>query len=153
MIAQLKKFGHVKRGWLGVSIQEVTPAIAASLDLGAPHGALVAQVMPNTPAAKAGLEQGDVIVEFNDKPVVKMRDLPLIVADTPAGKTVPITVIRNGKDYGIRYYGMPAGYEFSTLLDAILDVSKGESALAAESKEKLAQLSQPVHLEVFVTPT
>jgi len=66
---------------------------------------------------------------------------------------VPATVIRNGKDYGIRYYGMPAGYEFSTVLDAILDVSKGESGLAAESKERLACLTRPVHLEVFVTPT
>ena len=65
----------------------------------------------------------------------------------------PATVIRNGKDYGIRYYGMPAGYEFSTMLDAILDVSKGESGLGAESKEKLAQLNHPIHLEVFVTPT
>ena len=66
---------------------------------------------------------------------------------------VPATVIRNGKDYGIRYYGLPAGYEFSTVLDAILDVSKGDSGLEAGSKEKLAQLTQPVHLEVFVTPT
>lgn len=66
---------------------------------------------------------------------------------------VPATVISNGRDYGIRYYGMPAGYEFSTMLDAILDVSKGESGLEAESKEKLARLSQPLHLEVFVTPT
>jgi len=66
---------------------------------------------------------------------------------------VPATVVRNGKDYGIRYYGMPAGYEFATVLDAILDVSKGDSGLDAESKEKLAGLNQPVHLEVFVTPT
>ncbi|HUX11313.1 MAG TPA: hypothetical protein VMW51_11765 [Terriglobia bacterium] len=66
---------------------------------------------------------------------------------------VPATVVRNGKDYGIRYYGMPAGYEFATVLDAILDVSKGESGLAAESKKRLAGLTQPVHLEVFVTPT
>jgi len=66
---------------------------------------------------------------------------------------VPATIIRNGKDYGIRYYGLPAGYEFSTVLDAILDVSKGESGLGAESREKLSHLSQPLHLEVFVTPT
>lgn len=65
----------------------------------------------------------------------------------------PATVIRNGKDYGIRYYGLPAGYEFSTVLDVILDVSKGESGLGDESREKLASLKQPVHLEVFVTPT
>jgi len=66
---------------------------------------------------------------------------------------VPATVIRNGKDYGIRFYGIPAGYEFSTFLDAILNVSKGDSGLGPESKEKLATVTQPLHLEVFVTPT
>jgi alkyl hydroperoxide reductase subunit AhpF len=66
---------------------------------------------------------------------------------------VPATVVRNGKDYGIRFYGIPAGYEFSTLLDAILAVSKGDSGLLVTSRNKLAQLTQPLHLEVFVTPT
>lgn len=66
---------------------------------------------------------------------------------------VPATVIRNGKDYGIRYYGIPAGYEFSTVLDAILYISRGESGLGDESREKLSKLNQSVHLEVFVTPT
>lgn len=66
---------------------------------------------------------------------------------------VPATVVRNGKDLGIRFYGIPAGYEFATLLDAILNVSQGESGLAADSKEKLSQITQPLHLEVFVTPT
>lgn len=66
---------------------------------------------------------------------------------------VPATVVRNGKDFGIRFYGIPAGYEFATLLDAILNVSQGESGLAADSKEKLNQITQPLHLEVFVTPT
>jgi glutaredoxin-like protein len=66
---------------------------------------------------------------------------------------VPATAVRNGKDYGIRFYGLPAGYEFATLLDAIVSVSQGESGLKAENKEKLAKVSQPVHLQVFVTPT
>ena len=66
---------------------------------------------------------------------------------------VPATVIRNGKDYGIRFYGLPAGYEFSSLLDTILDVSKGDSGLSLESKEKLGKITQPLHLQVFVTPT
>jgi glutaredoxin-like protein len=66
---------------------------------------------------------------------------------------VPATVIRNGKDYGIRFYGIPAGYEFSTFLDAILNVSRGDSGLKPESREKLATVMQPLHLEVFVTPT
>ena len=66
---------------------------------------------------------------------------------------VPATAIRNGKDYGIRFFGMPAGYEFAALLDAILAVSKGDSGLQPESREKLAQLTQPLHLQVFTTPT
>jgi glutaredoxin-like protein len=66
---------------------------------------------------------------------------------------VPATAIRNGKDYGIRFYGLPAGYEFATLLDAILAVSKGDSGLQAESRAKLAALTEPLHLQVFVTPT
>jgi glutaredoxin-like protein len=66
---------------------------------------------------------------------------------------VPATVVRNGKDYGIRFYGLPAGYEFVTLLDAILSVSQGDSGLKPENKERLAMVNQPVHLQVFVTPT
>ena len=66
---------------------------------------------------------------------------------------VPATIVRNSKDYGIRFHGFPAGYEFAMLLDAILAVSKGESGLAAETREKLSKIAQHVHLEVLVTPT
>jgi alkyl hydroperoxide reductase subunit AhpF len=66
---------------------------------------------------------------------------------------VPATVVRNGKDYGIRFYGLPAGYEFSTLLDAILNVSKSDSGLGPEARAELAKVNRPLHLEVFVTPT
>jgi len=66
---------------------------------------------------------------------------------------VPATVVRNGKDYGIRFYGLPAGYEFSSLLDAIVSVSRADSALSPETRRKLAQIAEPVHLQVFVTPT
>jgi glutaredoxin-like protein len=65
----------------------------------------------------------------------------------------PATVIRNSKDYGIRFYGFPAGLEFSTLLDAILAVSMGNSGLLPGTREKLAIIGEPVHIEVFVTPT
>lgn len=66
---------------------------------------------------------------------------------------VPATVIRNGKDHGIRFYGIPAGYEFSSLLDTILSVSRDSSGLKEESRAKLAAITEPLHLEVFVTPT
>ncbi len=66
---------------------------------------------------------------------------------------VPATVVMNGKDYGIRYFGIPAGYEFGSLIDDILDVSKGESGLASATKAALAKITQPLHFQVFVTPT
>jgi alkyl hydroperoxide reductase subunit AhpF len=66
---------------------------------------------------------------------------------------VPATVVRNWKDFGIRFYGLPAGYEFSNLIDAILSVSSGDSGLAEDTREKLKAITRPLHLEVFVTPT
>jgi glutaredoxin-like protein len=66
---------------------------------------------------------------------------------------VPATVVRNEKDLGIRFYGIPAGYEFATLLDAIVSVSTGSSGLDEKSIEKIAAITQPIRLEVFVTPT
>jgi glutaredoxin-like protein len=66
---------------------------------------------------------------------------------------IPATVIEDGKDYGIRFYGIPTGYEFSSLLGTILMVSQGESNLSAEGKKLLQDISVPLHLQVFVTPT
>jgi alkyl hydroperoxide reductase subunit AhpF len=66
---------------------------------------------------------------------------------------VPATVVCNGKSKGIRFYWIPAGYEFASLLDAILMVSQDDSGLSQESREKLAAVAHPLHLQVFVTPT
>jgi len=66
---------------------------------------------------------------------------------------IPATVIEGERDYGIRYYGAPVGYEFATLLTDIADVSKGESNLTPETKEALKKIDQKVHLQVFATPT
>ncbi len=66
---------------------------------------------------------------------------------------VPAIAVMNGKDYGIRYYGIPSGYEFGSLIEDILDVSRGDSGLSPELKAALAQITQPVHFQVFVTPT
>jgi len=98
VVEQLKTGGHVKRGWIGVRIQTVTPEIADSIGIGKPRGALVSSVTADGPAAKAKIEAGDVIVTFDGKEVVEMRRLPRIVAETPVGKTVPVTVIRKGKE-------------------------------------------------------
>jgi serine protease Do len=97
VVPQLQEKGHVTRGWLGVSIQEVTPELAKSFGLKEKKGALVAQVVSGSPAEKAGIEQGDVIVEFDGKEVSDSKDLPRIVATTPVGKAVTIKLSRDGK--------------------------------------------------------
>ena len=94
---QLQEKGHVTRGWLGVSIQEVTPELAKSFDLKEKKGALVSQVVSGSPAEKAGIEQGDVILEFDGKEVADSKDLPRIVASTPVEKAVTLKLLRNGK--------------------------------------------------------
>ena len=98
MIEQLREFKEVRRGWLGVRIQQVTDEIADSLSIKPPRGALIAGIDDKGPAKPAGIEPGDVIVKFDGKDIKEMRDLPRIVADTPVGKDVEVTVIRKGKE-------------------------------------------------------
>lgn len=98
IVGQLREFGETRRGWLGVRIQSVDDATAEALGLGTARGALVAGVDDKGPAKPAGLEIGDVVVKFDGKEVKDSRDLPRIVAGTPVGKDVPITVIRKGKE-------------------------------------------------------
>ena len=94
---QLIEFGQTRRGWLGVYIQEVTPDIAESLGLDDDIGALISSVNEDGPAAKGGIPPGDVIVEFDGKPIEKMRDLPRIVAETEIGANVKVELFRQGK--------------------------------------------------------
>ena len=101
VVSQLIQFGETRRGWLGVKIQSVTDEIAESLNLDRPHGALVADVTPTGPAEKAGIQPGDIIVEFNGRPVNSMRDLPKIVAETEIGKKVPVKVLRKGEEVSV----------------------------------------------------
>ena len=97
VMEQLKAHGHVVRGWLGVEVQTMTPDLAKSFGLETPTGALVADVENDTPAAKAGVKRGDVIVKFDDQVVHDEHELPEMVAQTAIGKTVPLEVVRDGK--------------------------------------------------------
>lgn len=94
---QLKKDGKVSRGWLGVVIQEVNKDLAESFGLDKPAGALVAQVLENGPAAKGGLQVGDVILSMNGQPVVMSADLPHLVGSLKDGEKAKLEIIRNGK--------------------------------------------------------
>jgi serine protease Do len=98
VIGQLREFGETRRGWLGVRIQEVTDDIADGLGMKSPAGALVAGVTDKGPAAEAGIEAGDVIIEFDGQKVGIMHELPRLVADEPIGKEVPVKVLRKGQE-------------------------------------------------------
>ena len=98
VIDQLREFKEVRRGWLGVRIQQVTEEIAESLSIKPPRGALIAGIDDKGPAKPAGIEPGDVVVKFDGKDIKEMRDLPKIVAETPVGKDVEVLIVRKGKE-------------------------------------------------------
>jgi serine protease Do len=97
VVQQLKEFGEVRRGWLGVKIQTVSEDIAESLGVEENTGALVSAVTPESPAAKGGLLPGDVILKFDGKSVSTMRGLPRLVAQAPIGKSVDVELLRGGE--------------------------------------------------------
>ena len=99
VVAQLKEHGHVTWGWLGIAIQSVTPAIAKSLGLDPDHpsGALVASVTAESPAARAGIKQGDLITAAGGHEIKSVHDLPRLVAATPVGTKLQLTIVRDGK--------------------------------------------------------
>ena len=102
VIDQLVKFGETRRGWLGVKIQTVTPDIAESMGMDKPRGALVADVTPGSPSEKAGLEAGDVIVQFDGRAITDSKELPRVVAQTEVGKQVTVNVIRDSKEKEVK---------------------------------------------------
>jgi serine protease Do len=98
LLPQLKAAGKVTRGWLGVTIQRITPALAQSLGLDKARGALVASVSKDGPAERAGVKVGDVIVEFDGKEIKESNDLPLVVAQTPVGRSARLKVLRDKRE-------------------------------------------------------
>ncbi|MCC6134565.1 MAG: DegQ family serine endoprotease [Candidatus Contendobacter sp.] len=118
VVEQLKTDGHVTRGWMGVTLQEVTQDLARSFNLEQPRGALVADVSADGPAAKAGLKAGDVIVAYAGKPVDDSADLPPLVGSTKPGANRALTVIRDGQER-----------EIAITLGQLPDQKQGELAL------------------------
>ena len=97
VVMQLAEFGETRRGWLGVGIQDVTAEMAASLGRPNNYGAMVVDITKTGPADGVVL-QGDIILDFNGKQIVKMRDLPRFVAETAVGQSVKVLVLREGKE-------------------------------------------------------
>ena len=96
IVDQIISFGQAKRGWLGVQIQDLTQEFSDSLGYDSTDGAFVASVEPNSPAAAANIQAGDIIIEFDGKPISSFKDLPKVVAETDIGKEVLVKVWRNG---------------------------------------------------------
>ncbi|ANA39441.1 peptidase [Geobacter anodireducens] len=123
IIPQLRDKGKVTRGWLGVSIQPVTPDLAKSFGLSSEKGALVSEVLPESPAEKAELKPGDIILEFDGKAIHEMSELPRVVAATDVGKKVTIKIVRDGKEE-----------EVTTVIDRLKDGGGEERGEAAQDK-------------------
>ena len=98
LIPQLVEHGEVTRGYLGVNIQTITPELAKALEVAEENGALVADVKADSPAQKAGIERGDIIINYNGQEIKDSHDLPAKVAATPVGEEVELTVLRDGKE-------------------------------------------------------
>ena len=129
VIDQLINYGETRRGWLGVRIQDVTKEIAEAVELNKPSGALVASVGEKSPADKAGIKAGDIILEFDGKTIDMMRTLPKVVANTKVGKSVQIKVWRNKK-----------------LINKKLTLGRLESS--EEFKEKKNKIEKPEEFEI-----
>jgi serine protease Do len=99
---QLVQKGKVTRGWLGVSIQELTPEISQKFGLKKSQGALVSDVLKNSPAEKSGMNRGDIILEFNGKEVKDASSLRNMVAQSKIGIEIPIKILRSGKEYTVK---------------------------------------------------
>lgn len=101
-IEQIKAKGHVTRGYLGVHVQEVTSELSESFGMNKPMGALVAEVFPDTPAAKAGIKAGDVILSVGGRDINKSGDLPPVIGMTPVGQVVDLRLLRQGREQTMR---------------------------------------------------
>ena len=124
VVEDLRETGQVSRGWIGVAIQQVTREIATGLGLDAPRGVVVAEVTPGAPAERAGIEVGDIMLEFAGRQIDEQVRLPRVVADTEIGSTVPITVWRDGSE-------------------VTLEITVGDLNRASEAAPPQAQLPEP----------
>ena len=136
VVTQLAENGHVSRSWLGVSIQSLTPELAKGFGLSDTKGALVASVTDDSPAMKAGIKAGDVITEYDGRKVSGSEDLPRMVADTPVGRDVPVTVVRDGKTLRLQA--------------KVAKLEEPDQKVAAEAGEKgkLGVMVEPVTPEI-----
>ncbi len=149
IVTQLKDHGRVTRGWLGVRIQAITTELAVAMGLENRSGALVASVDPKGPAEAAGLQQGDVIVNFNGTPVERMHDLPALVAATPVGQKVTVRLIRNGTPLTLQVVIAELKEEAATAQAQL--AATGEGPLGLTLSDITPRIREDLQLEDEVT--
>lgn len=133
VINQIKAHGKVSYGWLGVMVQDMNQSLAQSFGLKQPEGALIAQVEPHSPAARANLQPGDIILSFNGHKITRSGDLPPIVGSTPVGSTVPVEVLRNGKQITV-----------NVTIAALKDTGNGQSSQSSGQANQGGRLGMVV---------
>ncbi len=146
----MKASGKVSRGWLGVGIQGIDKSLAESLGMSNSKGSLITSVMPDSPADKAGLQAGDVITQFANKPVNEVSQLPVIVGNTPIGEKVPVSIFRAGKNQILNVtVEKLSGKDDKPVIAAVDKASLGVavSSLTAEEKIDFKNKNEGVKVE------
>ena len=152
---QLKETGRVSRGWLGVLIQEVTRELAESFGMDNPQGALVAKVLDNSPAEQAGLQVGDVIIEFNGKKVMRSSSLPPLVGRSAVGKDAKVTIIRNRsrENIKVRIAELPTSITQASFTPEAENKAVEKSALGMNVTELSKSVQKKLNLQSGVEVT
>jgi serine protease Do len=123
VVDQLKEFGRTRRGWIGVRVQKVTDDIAESLGLAKSNGALIGNVITGGPAAKAGIQQGDIITSINDVTIDDSKTLPVFVSTLPIGKPASMIVLRKGKQMTLQ---VPIGEFEEAEKNGVIDIASND---------------------------
>jgi serine protease Do len=124
VVDQLRRFGETRRGWLGVTLTNLTPEVAQRAGLSAARGAVVSNVNPGSPAARAGLRQGDIVVRFDGRQPTDWRSLSRMIAETEIGRTVSIDILRGGRPQTV-------AVEIGRLRQEAIAAGEGPSGLGA----------------------
>ena len=152
VIDQLRQFGETRRGWLGVKIQSITDDIAEASGVKENTGALVASVTPGSPAAKAGIQDGDVILKFDGKDVTSMRGLPRLVAQTPIGKDVDVELLRKGQRLNLKVAVGRLAEESEPAKAAAKEAPKGKGGKGKDSGKSAPPPGRPSLIGLVLAP-
>jgi len=139
IIPQLRDDGHVTRGWLGVTIQALDAELSQSFGLESTHGALISEVVKNSPADKAGMRRGDILLAYDGELIEELNDLPRLVAATPVDKIVTVKIFRDGKGREVK---VTIGKMVESGQEIIADGKEGGGAIGLTARNVTPELAE-----------